>query len=54
MKYTEKQIYKAFLKWETEKRTNPSTFMSESECNGTCLKVFADMLTKELIKNVNK
>jgi len=49
MKYTAKQIEKAFLMWEQDIRCRPDEFMSEEEREESPAEEIADLNTKDLI-----
>ena len=54
MKYTKKQIKKAFLDWHTECRLNPSAFKTIEECNTQDIEEVAENDTKTLINYIKK
>ena len=54
MKYTEKQIRKAFLRWEIEERLNPESIMSNSEVLEINADTMAEMKTEELLKYIKR
>lgn len=52
MKYTKKQLIKAWEEWTIEQRLNPSKFMSEEECLNTDVRDISQMCVNELIKRI--
>ena len=54
MKYTEKQIKKAFLKWETFNRLNPSKVMTDEVFKNMDVEETAEANTQQLINYINE
>lgn len=54
MKYSEKQIRKAFLEWGTFERLNPNKVMSDIECNLLDIEDLSNEKADYLIKIMNK
>jgi len=54
MKYTKKQINKAFLEWNKELRTKPDFFFSEDECILKSVEEVASESTRTLINYIKK
>lgn len=49
-KYTKKQIEKAFLRWETEYRLNPSSMMSDEQVKKLSVEEHAKESMRTLIE----
>ena len=54
MKYTEKQITKAFFKWVENERLTPSNFRTDQECIREDAKDLAKQKSNYLIKLINE
>jgi hypothetical protein len=53
-KYTKKQIYEAFLKWDTELRLNPEGFLSREEQIKLSVEEASRKTTEAFIEYLNK
>jgi len=53
MKYSKKQIEKAYAKWETEVRLNPTGFLTESEIREENVEEIAKKHTETLLTYLN-
>jgi hypothetical protein len=54
MKYTKKQIKKAFISWLSEERLKPSDFISVEELDKTDVKDAAELNTNTLINYIKE
>ena len=54
MKYTKKEITKAFIKWVENERLTPSNFTPDSECIREDAKDLAKQKSNYLIKLINE
>lgn len=54
MKYSEKQIRKAYLKWSKEERLNPTTFMKDDEIVKIDIEEISNDRANYLIKLMSK
>jgi hypothetical protein len=52
MKYSKKQLIKAWKDWTIEQRLNPSNFMTEDECINTDVDKYSKMCVNQLIKRI--
>ena len=54
MKYTKKQLVKAYEEWTSENRLNPSSFISDEDCLKINVKEYSEMCINTLIGYINK